>query len=350
MRNLLLGLICAVGSGLTGCGQDHPPVPPVPAGASPAGKPEPAPIPVAVSVPTPAQTVSAAPPPAPAAPTGASAASTPAPVAAAAEPPRDEPDLESDEDEPDKGIHSLPGGGRIYYREHQVALNGMTILQHGPIELFACTEGGKEHESVLRLRCDPKSLNLGIILGLQAKNGPLPQRLADSSVPQGDRVIVTIEWHGPDGALRLRRAEDFVRRSNRNETMDLLGWVFVGSRFDSEIDIQTGQPVPGRTIFAASRYRSVITTWHDVTTILDNPLPEADDDTLYVVNPEAIPPPGTKIRVVVRRPTDPEKLEIAAAEKKMAAAAAPKQAPAETPPKEGEPAPPTPDGPPAPPK
>ena len=254
----------------------------------------------------------------------APAAEPPAEPAAAPRP--EEPDLETEVEEKDKGIFLLNGGGRIYYRDRMIALNGVSLLQRGPIELFACTEGGKDHESVVRLRCHPEALNLGLIL-LRLKNGPPPAKLGVPAVPQGDRVIVTIEWRGKDGAVVARRAEELIRRVDREETMPFVGWTFIGSQFLPELDPQNGQPVPGRTIFAATRYRSIITTWRDGTTILDNPLPEAEDDSLYVVNVDRIPPPGTKVRVVLRPPTEAERKEIADVEAKLAAAPPPPPAP-----------------------
>lgn len=271
----------------------------------------------------------------------APAAEAPAEPAEAARP--EEPDLETEIEEKDKGIFLLNGGGRIYYRDRMIALNGVSLLQRGPIELFACTEGGKDHESVVRLRCHPEALNLGLIL-LRLKNGPPPVKLGAAVVAQGDRVIVTIEWRGKDGAVIARRAEELIRRADRDETMPFVGWNFTGSRFLPEVDPQTGQPVPGRSVFAATRYRSIITTWRDGTTILDNPLPEAEDDSLYVVNTDRIPPAGTKVRIVLRPPTEAERKEIADVEAKLAAAPPPAPVPKEADPPES-PAPPGPETP-----
>ena len=305
---------------LAAAGCERSPVPPPPrtvedgTTVSVPASPEPSPVAETPAVPEdPAQ----AEPPAP-------AEEPPAEPAETARP--EEPDLETEIEEKDKGIFLLNGGGRIYYRDRMIALNGVSLLQRGPIELFACTEGGKGHERVVSLRLHPETLRVVLIL-LRLKNGPPPVKLGGSAGPQGDRVIVTIEWRGKEGTVIARRAEELIRRADRDETMPFVGWNFTGSQFLPELDPQTGQPVPGRSIFAATRYRSIITTWRDGTTILDNPLPEAEDDSLYVVNTDRIPPAGTKVRVVLRPPTEAERKEIADVEAKLAAAPPPALAP-----------------------
>jgi hypothetical protein len=59
----------------------------------------------------------------------------------------------------------------------------------------------------------------------------------------------------------------------------------------------------------------VITTFRDVTALLDNPLPEAEDDTLFAANYMILPRSGTPVRVIIRVPSTAERDEIARLEK-----------------------------------
>jgi hypothetical protein len=70
--------------------------------------------------------------------------------------------------------------------------------------------------------------------------------------------------------------------------MEHTGWVFSGSKILDD----------GR--FAAQVTRTLITTYHDPYTILDNPLPTGADDTLYYVHTEVTPSVGTTVTLVMK--------------------------------------------------
>jgi hypothetical protein len=84
-------------------------------------------------------------------------------------------------------------------------------------------------------------------------------------------------------------------------------------------------PVPdpaataGKTyrILAASGSRSLLTTYRDPSTLLDNPLMDAVDDSLYVANYMVLPSSGTKVRVILRAPDEAAKKEIAKIEEEL---------------------------------
>ena len=68
----------------------------------------------------------------------------------------------------------------------------------------------------------------------------------------------------------------------------------------------------------ASTSRSLITTWRDQTSLLDNPLPDAVDDALYIANHHLLPPGGTPVLIFFRAPTDKERAAILEIEKTYA--------------------------------
>lgn len=221
-----------------------------------------------------------------------------------------------------RGFAQLPGGYHFETRDASglitragAVVAGMILMDRGIIELLACGEGGKEHESVLRLECDIQSLDLALQLsGL--KRGPIPARLNDPSVPQGSRVLVFLQWTDEDGKLVTHRAEDCVIDVRRRTPMPRVGWTYVGAM----IPIQDPAGGPGKTyrVLAATGSRSLLTTYRDGSTLLDNPLEEAVDDTVYVANYMMLPQPGTKVRVILRAPDAAARKEIAKLEQELA--------------------------------
>ncbi|HEU4339802.1 MAG TPA: YdjY domain-containing protein [Planctomycetota bacterium] len=199
--------------------------------------------------------------------------------------------------------------------ESGVVVDGRIILDRGLIELLGCGEGGKEYESMLRLDADVQGLDLALTLcGL--KRGPIPGRLNDPDVMQGSRVIVLLQWVDDAGKTVTHRAEDCIVNIARKAPMPRVGWTYVGAM----LPVPDPAATSGKTyrVLAASGSRSLMTTYRDATTLLDNPLFDANDDSLYVANYMVLPSMGTKVRVILRAPDDALKKEIAKLEAELA--------------------------------
>jgi len=195
-----------------------------------------------------------------------------------------------------------------------VVVDGKIILDRGLIELLGCGEGGKEYESMLRLDADVQGLDLALSLcGL--KRGPIPGRLADPSVMQGSRVIVLLQWVDDAGKTITHRAEDCIVNIARQAPMPRVGWTYVGAM----LPVPDPSATSGKTyrVLAAAGSRSLLTTYRDATTLLDNPLFDANDDSLYVSNYMVLPAMGTKVRVILRAPDEAVKKEIAKLEEEL---------------------------------
>lgn len=212
------------------------------------------------------------------------------------------------------------GGERLDLEKQVLILQGRICLQKGPIELFACAPGGKDHESIVLLDCKPQNVHLALIsLGLRDRSElgeGGPKYLGDPTRPVGDRVVVELEFE-KDGKTQRVRAEDLVLNLASNQPMDRAGWVFTGSSFAPELDPETGKPT-GRKVYLANRYRSLITTYHDHTTLIDNPTLDGGNDELFVANSAALPPAGTAARVFIRVPTEEEAREMERLEQEVA--------------------------------
>ena len=77
--------------------------------------------------------------------------------------------------------------------------------------------------------------------------------------------------------------------------MPYAGWVFTGSVMQSA----TGNPQDAT--YGANYIKSLVTTYFDATTVLENPSVEGGDDTVYHANERVVPPVGTPLVAVFSR-------------------------------------------------
>jgi hypothetical protein len=181
------------------------------------------------------------------------------------------------------GVYKL-GKVDIDLNKKTVTLYGKVNMSAGLVELLACTKIGKVHESILTMDVEPIHLQTGLILlGLEFVGGLRYQ--GDPLTPKGDRVQIWVEWT-VGGEVKHYRAEDLVYNRAKQSAMEHTDWVFSGSR------IKNG-------VFMSQGTGTLITTYHDPDTIIDNPLPEGKDDTVYISNSQIVPPKGTEIKMII---------------------------------------------------
>jgi len=218
------------------------------------------------------------------------------------------------------------GKVRLFRRVKRIEVKGHIAVQRRAIELFACTEGGKVHETVVVLDCKPSNLNLALLLlGLDdggqvrekvkvmrdgkeveqemlVENGP--RYFGDPRKPHGDRLLVRVRWTNPETKKETTvRAEDMVYNVSKQKPMRPVGWTFTGSRW-------VKNPRSGKVEFAADHTKTVMTTYHDPNTVLENPLNTGGNDELYHANADVVPPRGTAVTLII---TVPDKEELARA-------------------------------------
>ncbi len=197
-----------------------------------------------------------------------------------------------------------------------VVVPGVILVTKGLVELFGCGDGGKEHETVLRLECDVQSLDMALTsAGL--KRGKLPKKADITQPDQGSRVLILVQWTDDNGKAVTHRSEDLVVSVRRQGTMPRVGWTYVGSWAEVPDPASPKGEKKGK-VLAAAQSRSYVTTFRDATALLDNPLEEAVDDTVFAANYMILPRGGTPVRVIFRTPTAAEHKEISALEKEIA--------------------------------
>jgi len=237
----------------------------------------------------------------------------------------DEPDVALDGKTSERPDFMAPiqGGGFLFERRDTdkkritgLVVPGLILVNRGLVELFGCGEGGKEHETVIRLETNIQALDLALTsAGFQ--RGELPKKTDLTIAGQGSRVLILVQWLDKDGKLVTHRSEDLVISMRRNAPMPRVGWTYVGNWMEVA-DPTSPKGDKKHKILAATGTRSIVTTFRDRSAILDNPLEEAVDDTLFGANYMLLPKGGTPVRVIFRSPTAAERAEITALEKKLA--------------------------------
>jgi hypothetical protein len=176
-------------------------------------------------------------------------------------------------------------------KNKQVVMDGVVCLTRGPLEMFACTKGTKEHESVVAVPTKAFVVHAAL-LALGAKPGSPVKFDPKFTPPSGAKVDIWVYWDDEKGKQHKARAQDMVRRVKSKKAMEY-PWVFAGSGFyvDEETKKQYYLAEAGDFI-CVSNFPSAM---------LDVPMESTSDneDLLFEAFTENIPPKGTKIKLVL---------------------------------------------------
>lgn len=166
-----------------------------------------------------------------------------------------------------------------------ITLPAEVNMQDGLVEVFLCARGGKIHESVLVSNVIPYYMKVALLL-IGLKDGNDPMYTNEKSPVKGDPVTIWISWQS-EGKEKKYRAESLIWNITDNATMEQTDWIFTGSRMEQ------GQ-------FMADDVKSLITTYNDPSTIIDNPLVTGVNDEVYRANKNLLPPKGTAVTVIIK--------------------------------------------------
>lgn len=213
-------------------------------------------------------------------------------------PGEEKPDQEKPGEPRKEGVTKLPGIV-IDRNAGTIELSGVICRQSSSqLEVMMCTSRGKTHESLLLVDCAAEHLQMGLIL-LGLKPNPQVKEFGEfKALTEGPKVVLEVAWKNADGKEVRHRIEDLIYDRRRERSMERAGWVFTGSR-DREV------PAPPdfektRKVFAAKYSGNLGALYHDPDAILDTPLMEGGDDTIFVPHAERLPARMTQIVVHIR--------------------------------------------------
>jgi hypothetical protein len=193
------------------------------------------------------------------------------------------------------------GQVRLDKARRTVRFPARLIMNDGLIEYLLVNSKGKTYESLLKTDADPCHIQLAMLL-LGAKGAPQTPALLDApTVPfhvnrpasetnappplaiTGDPIAIELAWPA-DGGQKRARAEDCLINLNTKTNASRGSWTFNGSRVV-------------RGTFVAQRDGQIVALIDDIDAMVNNPRPGHDNDQIWQINSNALPPLNTAVEV-----------------------------------------------------
>jgi len=200
-------------------------------------------------------------------------------------------------------IRTLPGIV-VDTRAKEVRLAGQVCRQNVALELFVCSEGSREHESVFVVKAKPSHVTFALaLLGLAPGKPGFTTEGGAFSPPAGATLDIVVSYTGPDGSKVEAPAWKFLRLAGNDDGLDrALEWVYVG---------QAGE----QALRDADREGTVICLANFLEAVIDVPFESTsvNANLLYQANPKTVPAIGTPVELIIRptgRRIEPRKVEI----------------------------------------
>lgn len=172
-----------------------------------------------------------------------------------------------------------------------VVVDGEVALREGFLEMFACPQGTKEHESIVAVYAKAFQVHAAL-LRVGAKQGRPVQFDPAYRAVEGPVVDVYVLWRDTQGEKHTARAQEWVRNTKTQKEMEQ-NWVFGGSGFWK--DEETGK----EHYYADDG--DMICLSNFTTAMLDLPIAssQSSDQLMFESFTERIPPKGAKVRLVL---------------------------------------------------
>ena len=188
--------------------------------------------------------------------------------------------------------------------QQRVYMDGYVAMREGPLEMFACPMGTKEHESIVGSLARASEVHAAL-LAIGARPGTPVQYLPNFIPATGQRIRVWVCFRDSDGKCQALDARTWIRKTGTDKEMDT-DWVFAGSGFWKD-------PQDGREFYQADS-GDMICVSNFSTAMLDVPIASSAeaDDLQFTPFTERIPERGTPVRLVLvpipipsDKPSDP---------------------------------------------
>jgi hypothetical protein len=167
-------------------------------------------------------------------------------------------------------------------------------MTQGMLEYLIVADTGKTHESLLSTKLQPYDIQVAmLLLGVKpsGKSDMEPPAqinrayLATAPALTGASVGLYLDWKDAGGPHHAR-AEDMIWNLQQNAVMTEGPWTYNGSEM-----------YDGR--FLAQIDGSVTALVRDSAALMNNPRPGNDDDQIWEVRSQIVPPEGTPVTVTI---------------------------------------------------
>ena len=199
------------------------------------------------------------------------------------------------------------GAVRLDKNRRTVQFPAQMNMKQGVIEYLLVNARGKTYESLLSTDTEPYYIHLAMLL-IGARGAPQTAALlnapsqpfhvnrpdAATNLPpalaiQGDPVTIELAWQTAGGRKQLR-AEDCIMNLATKTNASRSPWIYNGSRVINGI-------------FVAQREASIVAMIDDIDAMMNNPRPGSDNDQIWQINSDVLPPTNTPVEVTFKLET-----------------------------------------------
>ncbi len=179
----------------------------------------------------------------------------------------------------------------IDLKNKAVMIGGTVCLNAGPLEMFICPEGSKEHESVISANALASHLHgalvpLGIEPGKPSSWDPVYRPVS------GPVIKIKLMWRDPDSSkIKTQDASQWVQDAKTKKAMKHQ-WVFGGSEFWTDPDTKE------QVYYADSGEMVCLSNFSTACIDVNVQSTDTDGGLLYQAFTENIPPVGTKVYMI----------------------------------------------------
>jgi len=180
-------------------------------------------------------------------------------------------------------------------KRHRISFPAMVNQRDGLIEYVLVQENGKTHESLFSTRVLPHDIHVAMLLiGLKEDDKgkskeTAPPSAIDSkylqSAPKlkGPPVLLSVTWT-QGGKSREVPVEDWIFNLQTHHPMTRGWWVYNGSFVENGV-------------FQADEELSIVSVITDPTTLVNNPRSGYDNDQIWQVRTDSVPPMNTPVNI-----------------------------------------------------
>ena len=212
------------------------------------------------------------------------------------------------------------GGGQLQIglvtidpKQKTVSFPASINMTSGVVEYLVVTSEGKVHESLLATKAEPTHIHTAVLLlGMtNATNSEAAAFFDSARELPGPRINVDISSAGsPDKEVPIQTLLMFAQSKKPVAASDVPYWVYNGSRFSDRPELEpvaAGSPPRGpeaskdkKQVFMAQREGSIVSLIADPSALVNNPRKDRENDELWILNTDAIPPHGAPVKVTFR--------------------------------------------------
>ncbi|MEL6108036.1 MAG: YdjY domain-containing protein [Planctomycetota bacterium] len=188
---------------------------------------------------------------------------------------------------------SLSKSGRLWVDRttNRVYVDGYVTLRQGPLEMFACPVGTKEHESIVAAIAESSEVHAAL-LAIEATPGAPVRYRPEFSPPTGEVIRVWVCWYDEEGQFQTVDGRSWVREIESKKELSA-EWVFAGSGFWED-------PEDKREYYRADS-GDMICVSNFASAMLDVSVESSAEGDLLLYEPfsDRIPPRETPVRLVL---------------------------------------------------